>query len=142
MHYRHAAALAGLVTLIAGQLIGGAPAASAQPVITTIPEAAPSAGRTVFTDDPTIIDSRPQGVESWSRLPDSNALEVHFTSGTPECHGVHADVQETADIVAVKLRSGTPPAAAGRACILIAVPGSLTVPLDAPLGDRAVVSIT
>jgi hypothetical protein len=112
------------------------------PVITTLPERPESQTATPFTDDPSIVDSHAQAIESWSRLDDDRAIAVHFTTGTPECYGVQAEVQETADIVAVKLRSGVLPAAVGRACTMIAVFGTLTVNLDAPVGNRAVVSIT
>jgi hypothetical protein len=67
---------------------------------------------------------------------------VQFTTGTPECFGVHVEVQETEDIVAVKLLSGTLPEAVGRACIMIGVFGTVTAALQAPVGNRAVVSIT
>ena len=65
---------------------------------------------------------------------------VHFTTGTPECYGVHATVAETAETVTVELREGTLPGAVRRACIMIAVSGTLEVPLQGPLGDRQVVS--
>lgn len=65
-----------------------------------------------------------------------------FHQRHPECFGVHAEVQETADIVAVKLRSGTMPKAVGQACTMIALFGTLTAQLQSPVGDRAVVSIT
>jgi hypothetical protein len=112
------------------------------PIITTVPEQPLPAGNTAFSDNPAIVDGRLQSIESWSRVPEPDALAVQFTTGTPECFGVHAEVQETADIVAVKLQSGTVPEAVDRACIAIAVLGTLTVQLDAPVGDRAVVSIT
>lgn len=123
----------------------GSPIAVAEPttpVITTIAEVPTPPGQTIFTDNPAIIESHPQSIDSWSRVPDADAVVVHFSTGTPQCYGVSAEVQETADIVAVKLRSGTVPEATDRACIMIAVSGSLTVGLDSPVGNRAVVSIT
>ncbi len=39
------------------------------------------------------------------------------------------------------LYGGIPPAAIGRMCIALAVPGSVQVPLDAPLGERAVIAV-
>lgn len=114
----------------------------ATPTITVVPELPAEQGRLVFVDTPAIVDSHLQVPEGWSRLPDDHAVAVQFTSGTPECFGVHVDVQETADIVAVKLRSGTLPEATGRACTMIAVFGSVTATLQSPLGHRAVVSIT
>lgn len=129
----------------AGLVVVGSPTAVAEPatpVVTTIPEIPTPLGQTTFTDNPAIVESHPQSIESWSRVPDADAVAVHFSSGTPQCYGVSAEVQETADIIAVKLRSGTLPEATGRACIMIAVPGSLTVGLDSPVGNRTVLSIT
>ncbi|MET0700475.1 MAG: hypothetical protein ABWY93_12495 [Mycobacterium sp.] len=116
--------------------------ATATPAITTVPEVATPAGVTPFVDTPVLTESHPQHIDSWSRLPDGAALAVQFTTGSAQCYGVHAEVQETADIVAVKLRSGTLPEAEGRACMMIALFATLPVPLQAPLGNRAVVSIT
>ena len=55
---------------------------------------------------------------------------------------VGATVVETAQRVTVELRSGTLPEAVGRACIMIAVSGTLEVPLQAPLGERQVISVS
>ncbi len=71
-----------------------------------------------------------------------NAVNVNFTSGTDTCYGVHAAVQENEDSVTVDLHGGTLPEAVGRACIMIAVFGTLEVLLGAPLGDRQVLSAT
>jgi hypothetical protein len=95
---------------------------------------------TKFTDNPSIVDSHPLHVESW-RVVDEDVLSLRFTTGTPECFGVHAIVHETPQAVAVELRGGTPPEAVGRPCIMIAVFGSLDVQLQAPLGDREVISL-
>lgn len=130
-----------MVLVGAGQLVG-MPVAAAEPIITTIPEQPAAPGHTAFVDTPSIVDDQPASIQSWTRLPDPATLAVQFTSGTPECFGVHAEVQETPDIVAVKLRSGSLPEATDRACIAIAVSGTLTVTLEAPVGNRAVVSIT
>jgi hypothetical protein len=132
------------ILLTAGSLAAAIPAAAqpAVPTITQVPERAQADGFTQFVDTPSIVDPRPQSIESWGRLPDERAIIVRFTSGTPECYGVHAEVQETADIVAVKLQHGVLPEAVNRACIAIGVVASLPVGLQAPLGHRAVVSIT
>jgi hypothetical protein len=116
----------------------GAGHASAQ--TTVEPPERPSAGA-MFTDNPAIVDAHPTPVAAWSRFADDRALAVHFTTGTPQCYGVHATTQETADTVTVELRSGTLPEAVGRACIMIALEGTLQVPLSAPLGDRRVLSV-
>ncbi|MGH3638912.1 MAG: hypothetical protein ACRDUX_07765 [Mycobacterium sp.] len=136
------------IAVVAGLLTVGDAAAAAEPadvptapVVTQLTERPEVGGATPFTDNPAIVDSRLQAMDSWSRLPDESAIAVHFTSGTPACYGVHTEVQETADIVAVKLRAGTLPGGQ-RVCTMIAVPGTLAVGLQAPVGNRAVVSIT
>ncbi|MGV0837630.1 hypothetical protein [Mycolicibacterium thermoresistibile] len=115
------------------------PGAAAEPTTAVPPEVPPDPSRTVFTDNPQIIDPQPMPVESWSRLGDG--LAVNFTTGTPQCHGVHAHVVETPQTVTVQLWGGTLPEAVGRACIAIALFGTLEVPLRAPLGDRQVRSV-
>ncbi len=95
---------------------------------------------TEFTDNPSIVESHPLHVESW-RLVGEDVLALQFTTGTPECFGVHAIVHETPETVAVELRGGTLPEAVGRACIMIAVLGNLNVQLQEPLGDRDVISL-
>lgn len=92
---------------------------------------------TEFTDNPLIVDSHPLPVESW-RVVAEDVVTLQFTTGTPECFGVHAIVHETPETVTVELRGGTLPEAVGRACIMIAVFGSLDVQLQEPLGDRHV----
>ncbi len=114
----------------------GVPVATAEPFAP--PEVPP--GGVVFADNPAIVDPHPIPVESWSRAGTDNAVNVNFTSGTDTCYGVHATVQETSETVTVELRSGTLPEAVGRPCILIALFGTLEVPLQDPLGDRRVLS--
>jgi hypothetical protein len=112
------------------------PVASAEPFAP--PEVPP--GGVVFTDNPAIADPHPIRVESWSRAADANAVAVNFTTGTDTCYGVHATVEETPETVTVDLQGGTLPEAVNRACILIALFGTLDVPLQSPLGDRHVLS--
>jgi hypothetical protein len=112
------------------------PAASAEP---TAPPEAPTGG-VVFVDNPAIVDPHPMRVESWSRVSGDNGINVNFTSGTETCYGVHATVQETEQTVTVGLQGGTLPEAIDRACIMIALFGTLEVPLEVPLGDRRVLS--
>ncbi len=50
-------------------------------------------------------------------------------------------MQETAEAITVELRGGTRPDAVGRACIAIALSGTLEVPLASPIGDRQVLSV-
>ncbi|MFO7166254.1 MAG: hypothetical protein DIU75_023305, partial [Mycolicibacterium hassiacum] len=61
-----------------------------------------------------------------------------FTTGTPQCYGVHAHVVETPETVTVELWGGTLPEAVDRACIAIGLFGTLDVALRTPLGDRQV----
>lgn len=102
------------------------------------PEAPP--GGVVFTDNSAIVDPHPMRIESWSRAGTDNAVAVNFTSGTDACYGVHATVAETPDTVTVDLQGGMLPEAVDKACIMIALFGTLDVPLQAPLGDRQVLS--
>ncbi|QCH26196.1 hypothetical protein [Mycobacteroides salmoniphilum] len=118
------------------------PRATADTSAATPTEIPPDTSSVVFQDDARILGSRPMTFDTWSRSADGNAVIVHFTSGTPQCHGVHAAAHETDDAVEIALRGGTPPEAVGKACILIAVQGSLSVPLDNPLGDRRVLSVS
>ena len=128
------------ISVLAGVVLAGwiAPAASAETVV--LPEQPGNPG-VAFVDNPAIVDPHPMPAESFSRVADEQAVALHFTTGTPECFGVHATVAETAETVTVELRGGTLPEAVGRACIMIAVSGTLEVPLQGPLGDRQVVSV-
>lgn len=129
---------AAAVVLVAGLAFSawGAPVASA----TVAPPEQPDADGVAFTDNPSIVDPHPLPVESWSRVGEDRAIAVHFTSGTPACNGVQATTRETADAVTVSLTGGSLPASAGRMCIMLAVTGTLVVPLHSPLGDRQVLS--
>jgi hypothetical protein len=126
----------GIAVLTALLFVAPAVPAAAAPIAP--PEVPP--GGVVFTDNPDIVDPHLLRVESWSRTPSDNAVAVHFTLGPPECYGVHAGVQETSEAVTVELRSGMPPEALGRMCIMIALFGTLDVPLQAPLADRQVLA--
>jgi hypothetical protein len=125
--------------LAAGLALAGsvAPSSAAGPAA---PPEVPNADGVVFKDNPAIVDPHPLPVESWSRVPDDHAVAVQFTSGTPACNGVHATTSETADAVTVTLTGGSLPASAGRMCIMLALTGTLVVPLQSPLGDRQVLS--
>jgi hypothetical protein len=116
-----------------------APVASAE---TTVLPDRPGLPGVAFVDNPAIVDAHPLSAESFSRVSGDDAVAVHFTTGTPECYGVHAIVTETVQTVSVELRSGSLPEAVGRACIMIAVSGTLEVPLQGPLVDRQVVSVS
>ncbi|EOM77646.1 hypothetical protein DW322_08100 [Rhodococcus rhodnii] len=114
------------------------PQSGPQPTPTEVP--ASDLG-TVFTPRPDIVDAHVGEFESWSR-PDggADAVDIHFYTGTPECSGAYTTTEETDSEVRVTLHTGTLPEAQDKACILVAVFATLTVPLEQPLGDRSVVS--
>jgi hypothetical protein len=126
--------------LLVGVALCAAPVAEAEPA-SVVPEAPLGAPGVVFVDDPAIVDPHLMPVQSWSRRGDGTLLALHFTAGTPECYGVNARAHETPENVTVELRGGTRPDAVGRACILIAMTGTLEVPLQSPIGDRHVLSV-
>jgi hypothetical protein len=128
------------LALLTGLTLYATPVAAAETNTVAPPEVPPTPG-VVFVDDPSIVDPRLMPVESWSRVGAGDVLALHFTTGTPECYGVTATVHETAEDVTVELRGGTRPDAAGRACIAIALFGTLEVPLQSPIGDRRVLSV-
>ncbi|RJO77160.1 hypothetical protein D5S18_08795 [Nocardia panacis] len=92
-----------------------------------------------FTADPTIVGAHAISFPSWRKVAEDR-IAVNFQSGAPECYGVDASVTETDKSVTVELRSGTRPAAVGRMCTMVAVFGTLEVPLKSPLGQRQVLS--
>ncbi|MGV0810417.1 hypothetical protein ABQF34_00495 [Mycolicibacterium boenickei] len=127
------AGLAGLLLLTA------CPSAAAAPNPVAVPEVPPDPERTLFVDNPAIVDPHMTRIESFSR--DEGGLRVNFTAGTPDCFGVHLVTQETAEAVTIELRGGTPPESVGRMCIALAVPGTAEVALQAPLGSRQVLAV-
>jgi hypothetical protein len=134
---------AAIALTAAGVLVAalGVPVAAAEPTTVAPPERSPGNPGVALTDNPAIVDPHPIPIEAWSRVGNSDAVAVHFTVGPPECYGVHATVQETTESVTVELRSGTPPEAVGRMCTMIALFGTLDMPLQSPLGDRQVLSV-
>lgn len=94
---------------------------------------------TMFEDRPDIVGAGETMFESWSEVND-NTVAVHFVTGTPECYGAYATLDETDDAVVITLHTGALPEAADRMCVLVAVFGSLDVHLSRPLGDRVVVN--
>lgn len=128
--------------ILAAPVILAAPAAAEPLAPVPIPETPADATAAMFVDDPAVVDAYPTRPQSWSRVPDERMVRLHFTTGTPECYGVTATVQESPDAVIVDLRTGTLPQAVGRACIAIGLFGDLDVPLQEPLGARRVLSAT
>jgi hypothetical protein len=115
-------------------------AASAEPIGDPVPQVTASAGWFAVVDDASIVHGRPLRADSWSRNDADESLSVQFSLASPGCSGVHAEVHETADTVVVELHEGERPSAVGRMCTMIVVPATLTVGLQAPLGDRTVLS--
>lgn len=102
------------------------------------PEVPLDPGRTLFLDNPWILNPHATDIESWSRT--GAGLSVNFVGGTPDCFAVHVTTQETPETVTVHMRGGTPPEAVGRMCLALAVDGRVDVPLQGPLGGRQVLA--
>jgi hypothetical protein len=134
-------ALLTMAVIAVSAAFSGVAVAAAEPMTVTPPEVAPTdAAGMVFKDDPTIVKPLPTHVSSWSRSANPKAVTVHFMSGPPECHGVHATAKETDQAVTVNVDVGTPAAAVDRVCAMFAVYATIEVPLKAPLGDRKVLA--
>ncbi|SNS44701.1 hypothetical protein [Rhodococcoides kyotonense] len=94
---------------------------------------------TMFDSTPGLVRATSTPFESWSQI-SPNTIAIHFVTGTPECYGAEAQVTETDSEVIVALRTGTLPEAADKACIMVAVYGTMQMTLQSPVGDRAVVN--
>jgi len=105
-----------------------------------VPEVSTTDARFTVVDDESTVRSRALHVDSWSRHDVGESLSVQFSLASPGCSGVHAGVHETADSVVVTLHEGMLPSAVGRMCTMIVAPATLNVTLEAPLGDRTVLS--
>ncbi|WP_280233492.1 hypothetical protein [Nocardia cyriacigeorgica] len=137
--------LALIVTGLSIVACGGSDDDAAQDVTSTVSDTAPStpaenpaaATGEPFTADPTIVGAHPIPFSSWTALPD-NRIAVSFETGSPECYGVDATVTETDSAITIELRSGTRADSVGKMCIMIAVFGTVELPLEAPVGEREV----
>lgn len=130
-----------LSAIVAGLCLNIVPVAAHAAPTTTEPVERPlSSDELLFADRADITDVAPLRLDSWSRLDGARGIRVYFVSGTPACYGVHATTSQSADAVTVDLRSGALPESAGKMCSAKAVLGALDIPLDTPLGDRAVLS--
>jgi pectin methylesterase-like acyl-CoA thioesterase len=114
--------------------------ASAAPSTTEPVERPLSSTEVLFTGRSDIIDTEPLTFDAWSPLDSTTGIRVYFLSGTPACYGVRAVTTETADAVTVELQSGLLPEAANRMCTAKAVLGATDIALDAPVGDRQVLT--
>ncbi|WP_280437462.1 hypothetical protein [Nocardia carnea] len=126
---------------------GAEPGQSPAPSATLTPEKPPSTPTEdptadpgqMFTADPTIVGAHPIPFTSWTRVAEDR-IAVHFETGVPACYGVDASVTETATTVTVELRNGTRADATDKMCVMMAVFGTLEIQLEAPLGERRVLS--
>ncbi|WP_193048393.1 hypothetical protein [Mycolicibacterium baixiangningiae] len=121
--------------------IGFAPGvASAAPSTAEPVERPLSSTEVLFTGRSDIVHTEPLAFDTWSPLDSATGIRVYFLAGTPACHGVRAVTTETADAVTVELQSGLLPEAVDRMCTAKAVLGATDIPLDAPVGDRQVLT--
>jgi hypothetical protein len=95
----------------------------------------------MFTATVDLAGARPIAFDSWSPVA-PNRIAVNFQVGSPDCYGVDQTTTETPDTVTINLRSGRLPQAVGHMCTMIAVFGTLEIPLKSPLGARKVLSAT
>jgi hypothetical protein len=132
-----------VVAAVAGSLfsVGFAPGVASAAPITAKPVQRPlSSTEVLFASRSDIVNTEPVAFEAWSRLEDRAGIRVYFLSGTPACYGVRTVTAETADAVTVELQSGLLPEAANRLCTAKGVLAATDIPLDAPVGDREVLS--
>ncbi|BCI53231.1 hypothetical protein NIIDNTM18_25090 [Mycolicibacterium litorale] len=131
-----------LIAAVAGSLFSiTSGMASAAPTTTTEPLERPLSSTEIrFADRPDIVDAEPISVDAWSPLENTTGVRVYFLSGTPACYGVRAVTVETADSVTIELQSGMLPEATTRMCTAKAVLGATDIALDAPVGDRQVLT--
>ncbi len=96
---------------------------------------------TEFTPGASLVMAQSTPFEAWTALP-GNRIAVHFVTGTPECYGADATVEETEETVVVTVRTGTLESAKDKSCIMIAVYGTMELQLAAPVGTRTVLNGT
>ncbi|MFY2787231.1 hypothetical protein [Rhodococcus sp. MALMAid1271] len=94
---------------------------------------------TMFEPTPDLLRATTTPFESWSQV-SPNTIAVHFVTGTPECYGADATVDETDTTVTIELRTGTRPDAADKSCIMVAVYATMQVTLASPLGNRTILN--
>lgn len=133
-----------LIAAVAGSLFSiglTSGVASAAPMTTTEPvERSLSSTEVRFADRSDLVNTEPISFDAWSPLENAAGIRVYFLSGTPACYGVHAVATETADTVTVALESGLLPEAADRMCTAKAVLAATDITLDAPVGERQVLT--
>jgi hypothetical protein len=112
------------------------PGSPESPVTSTPGTATPDPGPTALpvSPRPGLVDVRPQ---VWDRAEPAGPrrLRIEFYGGVEECEGLdRVEVEETRKAVTVTLFVGLVPTA--EVCIEIAVLKSVTVRVDAPIGER------
>ncbi|MBO0676204.1 hypothetical protein JRC04_01865 [Mycolicibacterium sp. S2-37] len=130
-----------LSAVVAGLCLnfGCMPAVALAAPTTTDPVERPlSSAEILFGDRSDIVETAPLNFDSWSRIGDG--VRVYFVSGTPTCYGVHATAAETPDAVTIRLQEGLLPEASNRRCTANGVLGAIDVALDAPIGDRTLLT--
>lgn len=104
---------------------------------TTAP--APGDGIPVVSPTPGLDGVVAAAIDGLEQVGDDK-LQVTFYNGVPECYGVdRVEVEESDTEVTVSVFTGSIPQDGDVACIEIAQLVAVTVPLDAPLGERTVV---
>ena len=116
------------------------------PVSTVVPPTIPSTTIAPGGGQPKRVEPVP-GATDLRRHPfqaaapaGAQSVAVRFWNGVEPCYVLgRVDVTETAEKVTITLWTGLGPGAAGTACIQMAAYYEVIVPLQAPLGTRAVV---
>lgn len=94
---------------------------------------------TVTTTRDDLIQVEPMApIEVVADPTDPSAVLVHFQGAAEPCSGFDVEVTETEETVEVALFQGLDPNVAAMSCIAQVFDYEITVPLDAPLGDRTV----
>jgi hypothetical protein len=89
---------------------------------------------------PGMVDVRPTAFDTATIGAEDTTATITFWSGVEPCSVLdHVDVAYGADAVTITLFQGSDPNAGDVACIDIAVQKQVTIALDEPLGDRAIV---
>lgn len=117
---------------------GGAFASSADGRTTTPVEVPDGNAGTPAGTGP-LVDERAIPFESWSEV-SPTAIAVNFVSGSPNCYGAAAHVQETATTITVTVVTGRLATTTAQTCLIVASYSTLVVTLEQPVGSRQVLS--
>ncbi|MGZ8765069.1 MAG: hypothetical protein ACXW2C_05145 [Acidimicrobiia bacterium] len=104
------------------------------------PDGSTSGGAQLVEPRPGMADVRPVRFDAAHPVGDGRTLEIRFTGGVAPCFVLdRVSVDEQAERVVVTLFAGRDADAGDVACIELAALYATRVPLDDPLGSRAVV---